>query len=119
MQKTLGLGQLALSAQADLNQFYVYVNGQLYLMIRSFVVLLREITPCLLHLSSKQGVTSLNIKPLLNKPWFLRVCCRSLLKTLWEKEKLLVTSNFSFSYSVLYPFGELYTISIKFETVVC
>ena len=34
------------------------------------------------------------------KPWFLCVCSRSLLKTLWEKEKLLVTSNFSFSYSV-------------------
>ena len=29
-------------------------------------------------------------------PWFLRVCSTSLLKTLWEKEKLLVTSNFSF-----------------------
>ena len=28
-----------------------------------------------------------------------------LLKTLWEKEKLLVTSNFSFSHSVFYPFG--------------
>ena len=24
------------------------------------------------------------------KPWFLRVCSTSLLKTLWEKEKLLV-----------------------------
>ena len=32
-----------------------------------------------------------------NKPWFLRVCSRSLFKTLWEKEKLLVASNFSFS----------------------
>ena len=29
----------------------------------------------------------------------------SLLKTLWEKDKLLVTSNFSFSYSVFYLFG--------------
>ena len=29
----------------------------------------------------------------------------SLLKTLWEKEKLLVTSNFSFSHSVFYLFG--------------
>ena len=28
----------------------------------------------------------------------------SLLKTLWEKEKLLVTSNFSFSHSVFYRF---------------
>ena len=27
------------------------------------------------------------------------------LKTLWEKEKLLVTSNLSFSHSVFYPFG--------------
>ena len=30
-----------------------------------------------------------------NKPWFLPVCSISLLKTVWEKEKLLVTSNFS------------------------
>ena len=37
------------------------------------------------------------INPFPNKPWFLRVCSTSLLKTLWEKEKLLVTSNFSFS----------------------
>ena len=27
------------------------------------------------------------------------------LKTLWEKKELLVTSNFSFSHSVFYPFG--------------
>ena len=31
-----------------------------------------------------------------NKPWFLRVCSKSLLKTLWEKKKLLVASNFFF-----------------------
>ena len=35
-----------------------------------------------------------------NKPWFLRVCSTSLLKTLREKEKLLVTTSFSFSHSV-------------------
>ena len=52
-------------------------------------------------------------------PGFLRVCSTSLLKTPWEKKKLLVTSNFSFSHSVFYPFGELYAIFIKFETVVC
>ena len=34
--------------------------------------------------------------PLPNKPWFLRVYSTSLLKTLQEKEKLLITSNFSF-----------------------
>ena len=43
------------------------------------------------------------VKPLPNKPWVLRVCSISLLKTLCEKEKLLVTSNFSFSHSVFYP----------------
>ena len=54
-----------------------------------------------------------------NKPWFLRVCSTDLLKTMWEKENLLVTSNFSFSHSVYYLFGELSTIFIKFEIVVC
>ena len=29
--------------------------------------------------------------PFPNKPWFLRVCSTSLLKTMWEKEKLCVT----------------------------
>ena len=38
--------------------------------------------------------------PFQDKPWFLCACSRSLLKTLWEKEKLLVTSKFSFSHSV-------------------
>ena len=45
-----------------------------------------------------------------NKPWFLCVCCTSLLKTLWEKKKLLLTSNFSFSHSVFFSFGELSVI---------
>ena len=50
------------------------------------------------------------IKPFPNKPWFLSVCSTSLLKTLWEKEKLLVMSNFSLSHSVFYPFKELSAI---------
>ena len=37
----------------------------------------------------------------------------------WEEEKLLVTSNISFSHSVFLPFGELSTIFIEFEIVVC
>ena len=57
--------------------------------------------------------------PFPNKPWFLHVFRIDLLKTLWEKEKLLVSSNFSFSRSVFYPFGELYALFIKFEIVVC
>ena len=40
------------------------------------------------------------VNPFPNKLWFLRVCSMNLLKTLREKEKLLVTSNFSFSHSV-------------------
>ena len=60
-----------------------------------------------------------SFNPFPNKPWFLRVCSTSLLKTLWEKEKLLVTSNFSFSHSVFYPYGELSAIFIKLEIVVC
>ena len=47
------------------------------------------------------------------------ICSTSLLKTLREKEKLLVTSNFSFSHSVFYPCKELSAIFIKFEIVVC
>ena len=57
--------------------------------------------------------------PFQNKPWFLHVCSTSHLKTLWQKEKLLVTRNFSFSHSVFYPFGELSVIFIKSEIVVC
>ena len=66
-------------------------------------------------LMSKNGL----VNPFPNKPWFLRVCGTSLLKTPWEKEKLLVTSNFSFSHSVFYPYREPSTILIKLEIVVC
>ena len=36
-----------------------------------------------------------------------------------KKEKLLITSNFSFFHSVLCQFGELSDIFIKYEIVVC
>ena len=49
-----------------------------------------------------------------NKPWFLRVCSTSLLETLWGKEKLLVTSNFSFlPQCFFYPFIQLFVIFIE------
>ena len=54
-----------------------------------------------------------------SKAWFLHVCCTSLLKTLWENEKLLVMSIFSFSHTVFNPFGELSSFFIKFKVVVC
>ena len=37
----------------------------------------------------------------------------------WEKEKLLVMSNFSFTHSVFYQLRELSAIYIKFKIVVC
>ena len=47
-------------------------------------------------LSICPSVYKILVNPFPNKPWFIRVCSTSLLKTLREKEKLLVTSNFSF-----------------------
>ena len=57
---------------------------------------------------SRTGRTRAN--PFPNKPWLLRVLSTRLLKTRWEIERLLVTSNFSFSHSVFNPFGELSVI---------
>ena len=50
---------------------------------------------------------------------FLRVYSTNLLETLWEKEKLLITSNFYFSLIVFHLFEELSAILVKFENVVC
>ena len=69
------------------------------------------------HLMDKHSDSFFN--PFPNKPWFLRVCSTSLLKKLREKEKLLVTSNFFFSHSVFYLFGQLPAILIKLKIVVC
>ena len=59
------------------------------------------------------------LNPFPNEPWFLRVCSTSLLKTLREKEKLLVTSNFSFAHSVFFSFGELSPIFVELKVVFC
>ena len=58
------------------------------------------------------------VNPFPSKPWFLRVCSASLLKTLWKKQKLLVTSNSSFSHSVFYPLEERSSIFFRSEIVV-
>ena len=73
----------------------------------------------MLVLLTKNTIIPEDLNPFPNKPWFLRVCSTSLLKTLWEKEKLLITSNFSFSHSVFYLFRTLSAIFIKNEIVVC
>ena len=73
----------------------------------------------LISLPDEQNFGLVQVNPFPNKPWFLCVCSTMLLKTLWEKKKLLITNNFSFSHSVFYSFGELTAIFIKFEIVIC
>ena len=52
------------------------------------------------------------VTPSQTSPGFYESAVQIFRKTLWEKKKLLVTS-------VIYPLGELSTIFIKFEFVVC
>ena len=59
------------------------------------------------------------LNPFPNKPWFLRVCSTGLSKTLWEKEKMLVTSIFSFSHSVFYSIKEINHHFSNIQFVVC
>ena len=59
------------------------------------------------------------VNPFPNKPCFLCVCYSSLLKTLWEKEKLHITCNLTFSHSVFYLYIELSVLSIKLKIVAC
>ena len=58
------------------------------------------------------------LNPFPNRPCFLYVCSTILLKTQWEKKKLLVTSNFSLSHRVFYPLEELYANFIQFEVAI-
>ena len=51
------------------------------------------------------------INPFPNKWFFLHLWDRRLLKTLCEKEKMLVTSIFSFSHSVFYPVKDKFYVS--------
>ena len=63
---------------------------------------------CLQTLSVWKGlklVVWVRVNPFPHNDTFWHLWETSLLKTLWEKEKLLVTSHFSFSHSVFYPSG--------------
>ena len=115
-ENTVGKGQIAGN-----EQFLLF--PQCFLPIWQTFCHFHQVWNCCLQAlsvwKSPKFVVWERVNPFHNKPWFLRVCSKSLLKTLWEKEKLLVTSNFSFSRSVFYPFGKLSAIFIKFEIVVC
>ena len=56
--------------------------------------------------------------PFPNKPWFLRFCSTSLLKT-WGKGEIARNEQFLLFPQCFYPFGKLSAIFIKFEIVVC
>ena len=62
--------------------------------------------------------TVCRFNPFLNKPWFLRVCSASLLKTLWETKKLLVTIS-SFPTMFSNPYVQISVIFIKLKIDVC
>ena len=58
----------------------------------------------------------MSVNPFPNKPWFIPVCSTSLLKTLWEKEKLPRNEQFLlFPHSVLYLFEELLPFSTNLK----
>ena len=67
----------------------------------------------------KARIVRKRVNPFPNKALSLSVCTTSLLKTLCQKEKLLLMSNFSFSHGIFYPFGESSTMFIKLKIVVC
>ena len=48
------------------------------------------------------------INPFPNKPWFLCVCCTSLLKTLWEKEKIARNEQFLLFPQCFLPFSRTF-----------
>ena len=53
---------------------------------------------------------SIPINSLPHNPRLLMTLKRGLFKTLWEKEKMLVTSIFSFAKNVFYPFKEEFLV---------
>ena len=66
------------------------------------------------------GISTIAFIHFPNKPWFLHVCSTSLLKTLWDREKLLIPGNFSFSlFPTMFTVLENFCNFIKFEIVVC
>ena len=59
------------------------------------------------------------VNPLLNNPWFSKSWERRLFKTLREKEKMPVTSNFTFSHNVFCPITEHKLIYTNVTFVFC
>ena len=113
-ENTAGKGEIACKEQFLLFPQCFLPFGELSAIFIKF-----KIVVCKLFQRSLKFVIWERVIPFPNKPWFIRVCNTTLLKPLWEKDKLLVTSNLSFSHSVFNLFGELSAIFINFKIVVC
>ena len=100
---TAWLSQLAKVKNNPHTQLYSQLPAKILLLVREYPP---DVTSACLTLSQ-------------TSPGFYLSAVQVFWKHCGEKEKLLVTRNFSFSYSAFYLFGELITIFIKFELVVC
>ena len=71
------------------------------------IIIMTFLTPCttlrIIDMEYRNLELTVLFNSLLHNPIFQRSCARSLLKTLWEKEKMLVTSIFSFFHNVFFP----------------
>ena len=70
------------------------------------------------HIVFKRLLYMGSFNPFPNKPWFLRVCYTTLLKTLGKGE-IARNEQFLLFHNVFYLFEELSAISIEFKIVVC
>ena len=91
-----------------LSSIFSFFNNVFYPSSSNFNFQVKSI----LDSANASNWTSLN--PFPNKPLLLSVCNRRLLKTMQEKEKFLITSYFSFSHIVFYPFEEFSAIFVMF-----
>ena len=66
----------------------------------------------------KPGIIRYRINPLLNRYSFRRINNRLLLKTFWEKEKLLVTSNFFFSHNVFNSIRQIVSVFVHIFDII-
>ena len=84
---------------------------------------LKELQESIDRCTGRHGMTEILLKKGLTlsqpSPGFYVSTVQVFLKTLREKDELLVTSNSSFSHSVFYLFGKRSAIFIKSEIVLC
>ena len=76
----------------------IFVQGQMMIFISQICLMKQSYLSY--HISITKNYQNSLLNPFPNKPWFLPVCSTSPWKTLREKEKLLIMSNFSISHSV-------------------